>query len=70
MTVVNYPHAESNPDGGAGNRLNGTRKEKSHLRRVATHVNDSGVNCERCKRAAWRREERHHAKNRPAWGRS
>lgn len=46
MTVVNYPHAASNPDGGAGKRLNETRVEKSHLRRVATHINDFGATCE------------------------
>lgn len=46
ITVVNYPHAASNPDGGSGNRLNDTRKEKNHLRRVATHLNDSELNCE------------------------
>jgi hypothetical protein len=46
ITVVNYPHAASNPDGGSGNRLNDTRKEKNHLRRVATHLNDEGLTCE------------------------
>jgi hypothetical protein len=35
--VVNYPHAQSNPDGGPGKRLNPTRVEKSHLRTIARH---------------------------------
>jgi hypothetical protein len=46
ITVVNHPHAASNPDGGSGNRHNDTRTEKSHLRRVATHVNSYGLTCE------------------------
>lgn len=46
ITVVNHPHAARNPAGGAGNRHNATRIEKSHLRRVVTHENDFGVNCE------------------------
>lgn len=37
LTVVNYPHAASNPDGGPGRRLNATRVEKSHLRTILTH---------------------------------
>lgn len=46
VTVVNYPYAASNPGGGSGNRLNETRVEKSHLRRVATHINGFGTTCE------------------------
>ena len=46
ITVVNYPYAESNPDGGPGNRLDASRVEKSHLRTVVTHTNDYGATCE------------------------
>ena len=45
ITVVNYPHAQSNPDGGGGKRLNATRREKSHLRTIATHQLRSGHTC-------------------------
>ena len=46
ITVVNYPHAQSNPDGGAGNRLNPTRQEKDHLRRISVHFDENGSRCE------------------------
>ena len=46
ITVVNYPHAESNPDRGPGNRLNPRRREKSRLRTVATHRDALGQTCE------------------------
>jgi hypothetical protein len=42
VIVVNHPHAASNPDGGAGNRLNPSRVEKSQLRHIHTHVNAFG----------------------------
>lgn len=37
LTVVNWPHAASNPDGGPGKRNGRGRVEKSHLRTVLTH---------------------------------
>lgn len=43
--VVNYPHAQSNPDGGPGKRLNATRVEKNHLRTVAIHDDEHGDPC-------------------------
>jgi hypothetical protein len=46
ITVVNNPHAASNPKGGPGKRHNESRVEKSHLRRVVTHQNDFGNTCE------------------------
>jgi hypothetical protein len=46
-TVVNYPHAQSNPDGGPGKRLNPTRVEKNHLRTVAVHDDEHGDACAR-----------------------
>lgn len=44
--VINYPHAASNPDGGAGKRLNPSRKEKSKLRLVHEHTDQFGLKCE------------------------
>lgn len=44
-TVVNYPHAQSNPDGGPGKRLNPTRVEKNHLRTIAVHDDEHGDAC-------------------------
>lgn len=44
--VINYPHAASNPDGGAGKRLNPSRKEKSKLRHVHVHTDQFGLQCE------------------------
>lgn len=46
LCVVNYPHAESNPDGGPGKRLNPTRREKTYLRRTITHEDTYGFTCE------------------------
>ena len=43
--VVNYPHAQSNPDGGPGKRLNPTRVEKNHLRTIAEHPDEHGDPC-------------------------
>lgn len=42
IVVVNYPHAQSNPDGGPGKRLNPTRREKSALRTIANHKDSNG----------------------------
>lgn len=44
LVVVNYPHAETNPDGGAGRRLNATRRERSHLRTIARNT-ANGPDC-------------------------
>lgn len=53
ITVVNYPHADSNPAGrskksgnGVNPRKNAQRKEKSHLRTVATHKTPNGNECQ------------------------
>lgn len=46
VTVVNYPYAKENPNGGKGKRLNDTRVEKSHLRRLFTHYDEHGAPCE------------------------
>jgi hypothetical protein len=46
IIVINYPHAASNPDGGPGKRLNPTRREKSALRTIATHLDTNGDPCE------------------------
>lgn len=46
LTVVNYPHAQSNPDGGPGKRLTTTRQEKNHLRRISIHTDENGTPCE------------------------
>ncbi len=45
ITVVNYPHAASNPNGGAGKRLAADRVEKSHLRTTAMHTDANGQPC-------------------------
>jgi hypothetical protein len=45
IRVVNYPHAQSNPDGKDA-RLNPKRVEKSQLRCTATHINHLGETCE------------------------
>lgn len=44
-TVVNYPHAQSNPGRGPGQRLNPSRVEKNHLRTVAVHDDEHGDAC-------------------------
>lgn len=45
IRVINYPHAQSNPDG-HDNRLNPTRVEKSQLRYIASHANHLDQSCE------------------------
>jgi len=37
LVCVNYPHALSNPEGGAGHRLAPGRVDKNHLAKVITH---------------------------------
>lgn len=46
ITVVNYPHAKSNPGAGEGKRWADGREEKTHLVRVATHTNHFDKTCE------------------------
>lgn len=46
LIVVNYPHAQHNPGGGPGRRLNPSRKEKSRLRFIPTHTDATGQPCE------------------------
>ncbi|MBE7324576.1 hypothetical protein IEQ44_07920 [Nocardioides sp. Y6] len=46
VTVINYPHAKTNPKGGAGRRLAEGRVEKTHLRHAVSHLNDFHINCE------------------------
>lgn len=45
VTLVNYPHAQSNPNRGDGNRLAEGRVEKSHLRALVTHKDAKGTKC-------------------------
>lgn len=45
LVVVNFPHAESNPDRQSKGRLNKNRVEKSHLRTVAEHKDSEGKPC-------------------------
>lgn len=46
VTVINYPHAKSNPGAGEGKRWADGREEKTHLVRAETHLNHFGANCE------------------------
>lgn len=46
VTVVNYPHAASNPGARLGQRRAAGSKEKSYLRRVLSHNDSNGVPCE------------------------
>lgn len=46
IRVINYPHAQSNSNGGAGRRLDPGRVEKSKLRYIASHTNHLNQNCE------------------------
>lgn len=46
VTVVNYPHAASNPGAQRGQRRAAGSTEKSYLRRVLSHQDSNGVTCE------------------------
>lgn len=46
ITVVNYPHAKSNPGRAEGKRWADGREEKTHLLRVVTHKNHFENDCQ------------------------